>query len=179
MFLSDQTVIVDKGLIAAVFPSKETKVPAGAQIIDGRGKTLIPGLWDCHMHVATTTRVCRSCRWASRRCATPATTTRRPSIGASARRAASCCIPHVYASSLIDGKGKYTAQVANVATSEAEAIALVDKAKANGFIGVKFYGTLEQGLAAGSGRGGSQTGSARARTHPRRHAAAGCDQRRL
>ena len=50
--------------------------------------------------------------------------------------------PHVYPSSLIDGKGPYTAQVANVATSEAEAIALVDKAKANGFIGVKFYGTF-------------------------------------
>jgi len=50
--------------------------------------------------------------------------------------------PHVYASSLIDGKGTYTAQVANVATSEAEAIALVDKAKANGFTGVKFYGTF-------------------------------------
>ena len=53
-------------------------------------------------------------------------------------------IPHVYASSLIDGKGTYTAQVANVATSEAEAVALVDKAKANGFIGVKFYGTLNK-----------------------------------
>ena len=50
--------------------------------------------------------------------------------------------PHVYPSSLIDGKGPYTAQVANVATSEAEAIALVDKAKANAFTGIKFYGTF-------------------------------------
>jgi imidazolonepropionase-like amidohydrolase len=51
--------------------------------------------------------------------------------------------PHVYASSLIDGKGPYTAQVANVATSEAEAVALVRRARDNGFIGVKFYGTLD------------------------------------
>ena len=51
--------------------------------------------------------------------------------------------PHVYASSLIDGKGPYTAQVANVATSEAEAVALVRRAHENGFIGVKFYGTLD------------------------------------
>jgi imidazolonepropionase-like amidohydrolase len=56
--------------------------------------------------------------------------------------AGSLLTPHVYPSSLIDGKGTYTAQVANVATSEAEAVALVDKAKANGFTGVKFYGTL-------------------------------------
>ena len=53
-------------------------------------------------------------------------------------------MPHVYASSLIDGKGKYTAQVANVANSEAETVALVDKAKDNGFTGVKFYGTLNK-----------------------------------
>ena len=44
---------------------------------------------------------------------------------------------------MIDGKGPYTAQVANVATSEAEAVGLVRKAKANGFVGVKFYGTLD------------------------------------
>ena len=50
--------------------------------------------------------------------------------------------PNVYPSSLIDGKGPYTAQVANVATSEAEAIAIVDKAKEKKFTGVKFYGTF-------------------------------------
>jgi hypothetical protein len=50
--------------------------------------------------------------------------------------------PHVYPSSLIDGKGPYTAQVANVATSQEEAIALVRKAKENGFTGVKLYGTF-------------------------------------
>ena len=73
-FLSEQTVVVDKGLIAALGPAAEVKPLAGAQIIDG--------------------------------------------------------------------KGPYTAQVANVATSQAEAISLVDKAKEKGFTGVKFYGTF-------------------------------------
>src|SRR3977135_3470650 len=50
--------------------------------------------------------------------------------------------PTVSPSSLIDGKGPYTAQVANVATSQAEAMSLVDKAKEKGFTGVKFYGTF-------------------------------------
>jgi imidazolonepropionase-like amidohydrolase len=27
-------------------------VPSGARVIDGRGKFLIPGLWDMHVHVA-------------------------------------------------------------------------------------------------------------------------------
>ncbi len=48
----------------------------------------------------------------------------------------------MYPSSLIDGKGPYTAQIANVATSQEEAIAWIDKAKANGFTGIKFYGTF-------------------------------------
>ncbi len=51
--------------------------------------------------------------------------------------------PHVYASSLIDGKGPYTAQIASVATSQAEAIRLVGDAKAKGMTGVKFYGTFD------------------------------------
>ena len=28
-----------------------TRVPPKARVIDGRGMTLSPGLWDCHMHV--------------------------------------------------------------------------------------------------------------------------------
>src|SRR5262249_15015809 len=50
-FLPDHTVVVAKGQFVAVGPSSGTKVPDGAERIDGRGKTLIPGLWDCHMHV--------------------------------------------------------------------------------------------------------------------------------
>jgi len=50
--------------------------------------------------------------------------------------------PHVYPSVLIDGKGPNTAQVASVATSQEEAIAIVRKAKADGFVGIKIYGTF-------------------------------------
>ncbi|HMI36433.1 MAG TPA: hypothetical protein VK505_02305, partial [Steroidobacteraceae bacterium] len=44
-FLPGQTVVIDKGLIAAVGPAAQLKVPAGAQRIDGHGMTLMPGLW--------------------------------------------------------------------------------------------------------------------------------------
>ena len=32
-------------------PAGSIKAPAGATVIDGRGKTLLPGLWDSHQHV--------------------------------------------------------------------------------------------------------------------------------
>ena len=144
VFVGDQTVIVDKGLIAAMFPSKETKVPAGAQVIDGRGKTLLPGLWDCHMHVGTDFTGLQELSMGVTSIRDPGNDDSQTMDRRKRANAGDLLLPHVYASSLIDGKGTYTAQVANVATSEAEAVALVDKAKANGFIGVKFYGTLNK-----------------------------------
>ena len=46
--LANHTVIVDNDRIVTVAPNGS--VPAGAQRIDGRGKFLIPGLWDMHAH---------------------------------------------------------------------------------------------------------------------------------
>jgi len=46
----DRTVIVDRDRIVAVVPSKKAHIPKHAQIVDGVGKFLIPGLWDMHVH---------------------------------------------------------------------------------------------------------------------------------
>lgn len=46
----DMTVVVEQDHIAAVGPWKNVKAAAGSQIVDGRGKFLIPGLWDMHVH---------------------------------------------------------------------------------------------------------------------------------
>jgi imidazolonepropionase-like amidohydrolase len=141
-FLSDQTVVVDKGAITAVGARGSVAVPAGAQVIDGRGKTLIPGLWDCHMHIGDDFTGLQELSMGVTSVRDPGNDDVRTIDRRSRIAAGALLSPHVYPSSLIDGKGTYTAQVANVATSEAEAIALVDKAKANGFTGIKFYGTF-------------------------------------
>lgn len=46
----DQTVIVAGGKIATVGASTATTVPARTTVVDARGKYLIPGLWDMHVH---------------------------------------------------------------------------------------------------------------------------------
>jgi imidazolonepropionase-like amidohydrolase len=47
----DQTVIVDHGEISAVGPAAGTPPPAGAQVMDLTGHTVIPGLVGMHEHL--------------------------------------------------------------------------------------------------------------------------------
>lgn len=47
--LKEQTVLVKNGIITEI--GKKVKIPKDAQVIDGRGKFLIPGLTDMHVHL--------------------------------------------------------------------------------------------------------------------------------
>jgi imidazolonepropionase-like amidohydrolase len=47
----DSTVLIQDGRIAAVGPAGEIETPSGAQVLDGRGKFLVPGYTDMHAHV--------------------------------------------------------------------------------------------------------------------------------
>lgn len=44
------SVAIDKGQITRI--RKSIRAPKGAEIVDGSGKFLIPGLWDMHVHIA-------------------------------------------------------------------------------------------------------------------------------
>ena len=47
--LPDRTVLVEDARIRAV--GSDVAVPRGARVVDGRGKYLMPALWDMHAHV--------------------------------------------------------------------------------------------------------------------------------
>jgi imidazolonepropionase-like amidohydrolase len=141
-FVEDETIVVTDGKISAVGPASQIKPPANAEIIDGAGKTLVPGLWDAHQHVPDDAS-------GPMLLSLGITSVRDPSnnnaltLARAARRArGELLMPHVYPSVLIDGKGPLTAQVASVATSQDEALKIVRKAKADGFIAIKIYGTF-------------------------------------
>ena len=46
----DRTVVITGDRITGLGPSTSVQVPKDAQVIDARGKFLIPGLWDMHAH---------------------------------------------------------------------------------------------------------------------------------
>ena len=48
--LRDSAVLVHDGRIVAVGPRSKIKIPKDANVIDAKGKFLLPGLWDMHAH---------------------------------------------------------------------------------------------------------------------------------
>jgi imidazolonepropionase-like amidohydrolase len=46
----DSVVVIEKGRIVEAGPKSRVKIPSGAQKVDVRGKTILPGLWDMHAH---------------------------------------------------------------------------------------------------------------------------------
>lgn len=46
----DSAVLIENGRIKAVGPRSKVKLPKDAQVVDAKGKFLLPGLWDMHAH---------------------------------------------------------------------------------------------------------------------------------
>jgi len=93
----DATVVVTGDRIAAVGDAT-TPVPAGSRVIDAHGRTLLPGLWDMHVHLQIAeagllflaSGVTRSATWAT----TPRSSIRGSRGSTPAPRSGhTCCAP--------------------------------------------------------------------------------------
>lgn len=143
-FLDDRTVVVAGGAVAAVGPAAEVAVPAGARIIDGSGKTLVPGIWDAHMHVGSDSQGVMLLSMGVTSARDPGgeagpTLRRRERIGRG-----ELLFPTVYSSILIDGAGPLQAQGGVSVDSAEEAVAAVRRAHEQGFTGIKFYTSMRR-----------------------------------
>lgn len=147
-FAEEQTVVVEHGKIVAVGPAASTPVPAGATVYAGASKTLVPGLWDAHKHVTDDYTGPSLLSLGVTSVRDPGSVVALTKARRARRAAGELLTPHVYASTLIDGKGPNTAQVAVVVTSQEETLAAVRQAKEDGQTGVKFYGSLEPSWVA-------------------------------
>jgi imidazolonepropionase-like amidohydrolase len=142
-FVEGQTVLVDRGLIAAIGPTDSIPLPQHAQVVDGAGKTLVPGLWDSHQHVSDDASGPMLLSLGITSVRDPGNVNGLTLARAQRRAHGELLSPHVYPSVLIDGNGPNAAQAASIANSLDDALAIVRKAKAEGFIAIKFYGTFD------------------------------------
>jgi imidazolonepropionase-like amidohydrolase len=142
VFRDGMTVVVADGRISDVGSAASTPAPAGAQIISGAGKTVVPGLWDNHQHYGDDDS-------GALLLAQGITSVRDPGNRPDELMARKKRIedgellgPRIVPSLLIDGPGPYSAQVAIVVTTKDEAIAAVHRAKDSGYFAIKLYGSL-------------------------------------
>jgi imidazolonepropionase-like amidohydrolase len=141
----DQTVVIDKERITMVGPSASVSLPKDAQRMDGTGETLLPGLFDMHVHVQPVDGFLNI--------ASGVTSVR--DMGNDIEelkhiedqwKSGAAIGPRLWKAGLIDGRGPFQAPAGLNADTVAEAEAEVNRYADLGYIQIKLYSSLKPEL---------------------------------
>lgn len=141
LVLEDQTVVVRGALIVAVGAAGSTPVPADAERIDGRGKTLLPGLFDMHVHTQVADGLLHIASGVTsvRDMGNDIETLKRLEGQWDSGTAIG---PRLWKAGIIDGHGPYQAPAGLYSDTVAEAVAAVDRYADLGDVQIKVYSSL-------------------------------------
>lgn len=144
----DQTVVIDGDSVATVGPSEATKIPDKAEEVGGKGKTLLPGLFDMHAHLQPLDGLLNV--------ASGVTGARDMGndIDELARlqslwQTGEAIGPRVWKSGLIDGPGPFQSPTGVFVATPEEAQAAVKRYADLGYIQIKLYSSLKPELVPG------------------------------
>ena len=140
--IENSVVILQNGKITAAGPATSTTVPEGAQVVDAKGKSVLPGLWEMHSHF-------EQVEWGPIYLATGVTTARDVGNEREFIVAARDAIadgkgigPRLVMAGVVDGSGPFSLGVIRVDTSE-QARDQVQKYKAASFQQIKIYSSVK------------------------------------
>jgi Amidohydrolase family len=143
----NQTVVVNGERIVAVGEANAVPVPANADHIDGRGKTLLPGLFDMHVHVQSVDGILHM--------ASGVTSVRDMGNDIDEIRrlqdqwdSGTAIGPHLWKSGIIDGRGQFQVPTGLYADTVGEALAGVNRYADLGYIQIKLYSSLNPEFVA-------------------------------
>ena len=142
LFLADRAVLASGGKIVAIGKAGTVKAPAGTRVIDGKGKTLVPGIWDSHMHIGDDWDVLANMAGGFTSFRSPGTDLDRAVAVMPRRASGELLMGEPFIQAIVDKKDPLAAQGSITVSSEAETIAAVRKIKAAGLWGVKFYTSM-------------------------------------
>jgi hypothetical protein len=142
-FVANRAVLVEDGKIARIGAAGSITAPAGGRTIDGRGKTLVPGIWDSHLHIGDDWNVIANMATGITSFRSPGTEIDRAVDTTKRRKSGDLLMGEPFISQIIDKKDPLAAQGAEIVSSEAEAIAAVHKIHDAGLWGVKFYTSMD------------------------------------
>lgn len=139
------TVVVSGNRIQAVGRDGEVPLPAGAEIVEAKGKMLLPGLWDMHRHFTDIDGILDL--------AAGVTTGRDMGndtdylLGLKRKWDTGEAIgPRVVLAGVIDGPGPYASPTKVLVDTEEKARAAVDRYASLGFVQSKIYSSLDPKL---------------------------------
>ena len=140
-FVAGQNVVVADGKIQMV-GTMLPKLAAGARVIDGAGKTLVPGLWDSHMHIGDDFQTVGELALGVTNCRNPGGPIELEVSQRERRNNGTLLAPECWDSVIVDQKGPLVAQGSLAVSSLDETLAAVRKIKANNLTAVKFYTSM-------------------------------------
>jgi imidazolonepropionase-like amidohydrolase len=139
----DATIVVEGDKVKAV--GTKAVPPKGAEVIDARGKTVLPGLWDMHVHVDNDAGLMNV--------ANGITSARDlgNDMDASLKRRERWekgdeLGPHLLLAGFVDGHGPFEAPTKVFADTPEEAQKVVDAYAANGYVQLKIYSSVKPEL---------------------------------
>jgi imidazolonepropionase-like amidohydrolase len=142
-FVPGQNVVIADGKIQMV-GEMLPKMTENTRVIDGTGKTLVPGLWDSHMHMGDDVTALGEVALGVTSVRDPGGTTPELAKSQRERRANGTLVaPEAFVSTIVDGAGPLAAQGSITVSSVEETLAAVRKIKADGMTGVKFYTSMK------------------------------------
>src|SRR5215213_5452055 len=136
-FLNDRAVLVMDGKIKSIGAGGSMTPPPNVVVIDGRSKTLVPGLWDSHLHIGDDWSVLMNVAEGITSFRSPGTEIDRAIDATKRWKSGDLLMGEPWVSQIIDRKDPLAAQGAEIVSSEAEAIAAVHKIHDAGLWGVK------------------------------------------
>jgi imidazolonepropionase-like amidohydrolase len=142
-FLDHRYVLTSGGKIVSVGTAAPAKLPAGTRTIAGAGKTLVPGLWDSHMHVGDDFQTVSELALGVTSCRNPGGPIELEVSQRERRNAGTLLAPECFDSVIVDRKGPLVAQGSLAVSSLEETLAAVRKIKANNLTAVKFYTSMD------------------------------------
>ena len=142
-FLSGRYVLTQDGKIVSVGTAAPARLPAQTRVIDGKGKTLVPGLWDSHMHIGDDFQTVSELALGVTSCRNPGGPIELEVSQRERRNAGALLAPECWDSVIVDQKGPLVAQGSEAVSNEAETLAAVRKIAANHLTAVKFYTSMK------------------------------------
>ena len=140
-FVENQAVLLRDGKIASI--GTAGSIPAvGVRVIDGKGKTLLPGIWDSHMHIGDDWDVLANMANGMTSFRSPGTTLERAKSAVARRASGDLLMGEPFIQAIVDQKHPLAAQGSMTVSSEAETIAAVREIQNAGLWGVKFYTSM-------------------------------------